>query len=45
MNQHIIDTMYKGVGMGIIGIVILVGIGSIALGCIVYLDWRDKRNQ
>ena len=24
---------------------IIVGIGSIALGWIVYLDWRDKTNQ
>ena len=32
MNQHIIDTMYKIVGIGIIGIVILVGIvGSIKM--------------
>jgi len=32
MNQHIIDTMYKGVGITLIGIVILVGIiGSIKM--------------
>lgn len=32
MNQHIIDTMYKIVGIGLIGIVIGVGIvGSIKM--------------